>query len=561
MSRAIRESPAVLLAIVLAVHLVLAFTSALPAIHPGGDNAAYIALAQALAGNEGYSSLWHPGAPPHTQYPPLYPGTLAVLILAGAGSWTAFKVFTLVTTALATAFCFLWVRKLHGLRIAAVAALLFGLAPGVLISAQWILAEPLFMTVLFASLWLLTPETGSPSRQAGSGEASPLRSRAALFAGLLLVIAAYFTRSAGLPLVLAVAAWLTLARRWAALGGFAALVAITTVPWHLRAGEEYIASFWMVNPYAPDLGRADVSELVQRVLENLWMYATGILPTSLAGVGGWPGLCLGLTLAALAVWGWILRVRRRVGVHELFFVLYAGLIFAWPVVWSSDRFLLPVIPSILLYSGEALGKLLAGVPRWRPRVFAAVVGGALLLPAAASWLERAGQAGECRTRVVASGPMGCYRTSMTEMQAMALWTRERLSEGSVVFARKPRLFHAFSGHAAVVYPFTNEEGALLAQADSMGVGYVVLGNWDRTGSAYVVPAIQADPERFCLVAQLRAGSDPPISLLAIRPPGADDPQALADTGGGVATCLHEEWDVGPSSSAVASMSIPILNDE
>lgn len=315
----------------------------------------------------------------------------------------------------------------------------------------------------------------------------------------------------------------------------------------------------MVNPYAPDLGRAGVPELAQRVLENLWMYASEILPTSLAGVGGSAGLFLGLALAALAVWGWILRMRERIGVHEIFFVLYAGLIIAWPSVWSGDRFLLPIIPSILLYSGEALAALLAGVPRRRPRVFA-VVAGVLLLPAVWSWSDRAGQANECRARVLASGPMGCYGTGMTGMQAMALWARERLTEGSVVFARKPRLFHAFSGHAAAVYPFSNQEGRLLAQADSIGVGYVVLGNWDRTGAAYVLPAIQADANRFCLVAQLRTGSGPPVSLLAIRPPGAD-PQALSDTGDGVASCLHEDWDTNPSSSAIASMVIPILSEE
>lgn len=236
MSRASWDSPGVLLTIVLAVHVVLGFTSALPAIHPGGDNSAYIALAHSLAGNQGYSALWHPGAPPHTQYPPLYPGALAVLILAGVKSWTAFKAFSLVTTGLATAFCFLWVRRLHGPRIAAVTALLFGVAPGVLISGQWILAEPLFMTFALASLWLLTPETRSARQRKVPAEVLPLRSRVALGAGLLLVIAAYFTRSAGLPLVVAVAASLALARRWAALGVFGALFAVTAVPWHLRAG-------------------------------------------------------------------------------------------------------------------------------------------------------------------------------------------------------------------------------------------------------------------------------------------------------------------------------------
>ena len=552
------DTPVVLVVTVVAVHLVLGLTSASPAIHPGGDNAAYVSLANALASDGAHSELWHPGAPPHTQYPPLYPGVLALLILAGAKTWGAFKGLSLALTGLATAFCFLWCQRLHGPRIAAVVALLFGLAPGVLISAQWILAEPLFMTLVFAALWLLTPNSRPQQDGSVRNGATARWSKAELGAGMVLAIAAYFTRSAGLPLVVAVAASLVAARRWAAFGLFAGLFGITAAPWHMRSGGEYLSAFWMVNPYAPDQGRADIADLARRVGENLWKYTSEIVPTGIAGVTGTAGLALGLLLAGLAAWGFILRTREKPGIPEFFFLLYTGLILVWPSVWSGDRFALPVFPLLLLYSGVGMAHLMARSPRWRPRQFAAIVGVAFLLPAGLSWLERVGQASQCRIQVVASGPMGCYSTNLSELQAMGLWTRERLPPGSAVFTRKPRLFYAFSGHPAVVYPFTSDERSLLIQADSVGVDYVVLGNWDGSGAAYVVPAIQANPGRFCLFAQLRTGPGPPISLLAILDPDTEYSSEPVAGEGGLARCLHEDWGTSPSSLAVASMIVPIL---
>ena len=561
MTRVSWNTPAVVVVAVVAVHVVLGFTSATPAIHPGGDNAAYVSLANSLATNAAYSEPWHPEEPPHTQYPPLYPAALAVLILLGAKTWVAFKAFSLALTGMAAAFCFLWIQRLHGPRIGALVALLFGVAPGVLISAQWILAEPLFMALVFASLWLLTPDSRRQPGRPVRGKPSSRRSKAELGVGLVLAIAAYFTRSAGLPLVVAVAIGLVATRRWAALGVFGGLFGIAAVPWHLRAGDEYVSAFWMVNPYSPDQGQAGIADLVQRVVDNLWQYSSEILPTTIAGVGGAAGLTLGLALAGLAAWGWVLRVREQAGIPEFFFLLYAGLIVLWPSVWSGDRFLLPIVPLVLLYAGEGLASLTAGRTQWRPRVFALIVGVAFLLPAGSSWLERSGQATQCRLQVRTAGPFGCYSANVRELQAMAVWTSERLPQGSVVFTRKPRLFHAFSGHAAAVYPFTTDERSLLMQADSLGVDHVVLGNWDGSGAMYVSPVVRNNPGRFCLVAQLPVGSGPPVSLLAIRDTPTDDPPGSGDVVDRLALCLHEDWETPPSSAVLGSMTVPILRQE
>lgn len=564
MSRINWSFSTVLLGLVVLVHLFLVVASAMPTIHTGGDNAAYVALAHSLARDATYSELWQPGSPPHTMYPPLYPGFLTLLILFGAKTWGVLKASSAALTALATAFCFLWTRRLHGSRIAGIIALLFGLSPAVLFYSQWILAEPLFLTLVFGCLWLLTP--CSFNHQEGSEPRWPanLPSGGALAIGLAMAIAANFTRSAGIPLVVAVALWLGLQRRWLPLGLFGVAFAIVAVPWQLRSGGEYGSAFWMINPYAPDLGVAGPGEMARRVGQNLWEYTVDYIPTGLSGMTGTLAAVFGAVLVACVLAGWLRRAIRGLGVAEIFFPLYTGLILLWPAVWSGDRFALPLFPLILLYAGETVAWGASRVLR-RPAWIVAATAALVAVPAVDAWRERAGRVSECKVRVAMRGPMGCYGNNFREFQAMALWARAELPEGSVVFSRKPRLFYAFSGHASVTYPFTDDGSTLLEEADSLGVGYVVVGNWDFSGQAYVNPVVQAHPDRFCIVAQLNRESGSPISLLAITEPEPDDTEGRDAAGEPsrtdvqLATCLSDDWSTHPSAAAMASTIIPILD--
>lgn len=544
------DRPAVLIGLVVVAHLGLAVSSTTASMHTGGDNAAYLALANSLAVDGAYLEVWHPGSPPHTKYPPLYPGILALLILLGAKSWGAFKALSVVFTGLATAFCFLWVKRIHGPRPAALAALLFGIAPAVVYSAQWILSDPLFLACTFGALWLLTPQSGSTGGLTARD----------LVPGLALVVAAYFSRSAGLPLVVAAASWLALGRRWKYLGAFAAAFLALALPWHLRSGGEYVSEFWMINPYAPDLGTAGPADMVRRAVENLSEYTLDYLPAGLTGTSGTLAAMIGMVLVAAVLMGWYRRARRGPGVVEIFFVLYAGLILLWPQVWSGDRFALPLFPVALLYAGETAalgaGRVLRR-PGWAMAVLAAVL---FVLPAGYAWSGDIAPANRCRARVITLGPMGCYGTSVREFHAMALWARDGLPDGSVVFSRKPRIFYAFSGHPSITYPFTEDGQSLLVQADSLGVDYLVVGNWDTSGSAYVNPVLVAHPGRFCVVAQLELPGGAPISLLAITPPppeDVDDAEGRVGTEVALATCLGDS--PAPSAATVASMRVPILD--
>lgn len=424
--------------------------------------------------------------------------------------------------------------------------------------------DPLFLALTLGCCWLLSPPKGVSPKGGPSGkspddpEAIRLPTAPQVAAGLALATLAYFTRSAGLPLIAAVLLWLLLQRQWVRLGIFTALFSVPAALWSLRprASGNYVSEFWMINPYSPDLGRVGFPELVARAAENLWRYGSDFVPSGLTGLSGGWATALGAGLTGLTLAGWLRRVRSKPGVPEFFFLLYSGLILAWPGVWSGDRFALPLFPFILLYSGESLASLAGRLSRGPggTRAAVAVAVAIVAIPAGASGMRSAGSANDCRIRTATSGPLGCYASNVYDFYAMARWAGDHLPEGSAVFSRKPRLFHVFSGLPSTTFPFSTDQRRFWDAVDSLDIAYVVVGNWGRQSQAYVGSVVTARPDRFCYVTGIGSST----SLLAITPPGADDPGESTDSLPVLKRCSGALASPPPSLLALASMRIPML---
>ncbi|NNM31704.1 MAG: hypothetical protein HKO53_01475 [Gemmatimonadetes bacterium] len=561
---------------VMALHLLLGLSSFLTAVHTGGDNAAYLSLATSLVEEGRYVELWHPGTPPHTKYPPAYPLVLAAAMVLGVKTFTAFKLLSLAFTTAATGFCYLWLRRLHSVPFALGAASLFGASSAVLNASHWILSDPMFLALTLGAFWLISPRL-DPRAGPETWDRELVSSRR-VWAGMAMVLAAYFTRSAGLPLVLAVAVWLIRRRRFRPLAIYGLVFAVPALFWWLRdarTGHDYVSEFWMVNPYAPDLGQIGPGGLLLRVADNLWQYVTEYMPEGLTGLGGTTGLALGVALGALAVYGWARRMRHHAGVPEWFALIYSALILVWPAVWSGDRFALPLFPLALVYAGEGLAVLVDTFLEGRERWFLAGAGSLLAVLMGLSWFGKVGPSHECRERVDVAGPWGCYGQNVRDFAATAHWAGEHLDPEAVVASRKPRLFYLMSGRRSVTYPFTTDGVALLRQADSLGVSYVVRDNWDRATRAYVDPALARHPERFCVAAALGGAGGQPTYVMAFTdppstggaeagddaaPPDATDAaEAAEDQGPAIADCRHEGASTPPDPARLRSTEVPLLS--
>jgi hypothetical protein len=506
---------------------------AVPAPHTGGDHTAYLALGHALSEGLGYVELWDPQVPGHTKYPPGYPLVLAVLMLLGATTWTAFKTASAAAISGATLAVFAWVTQRKGALAGGALALLLVMAAGWQEASRWILSEPWFLLWTFLALWGADRylDAGAPSGEV-SGRPDPGGTGWLVLAAVTALMA-FGVRTAGLPVVAALLVALAVARRWrdaAAFGGVAALVVGAWLVRTARGGEgAYQSEFFMVNPYEPELGNVGIGGLFGRIWTNLTLYVGQVLPTEWwAGAPEGLALAVGLFVALLALWGWAASARSRWGAPELFAPMYGGMILLWPEVWSGDRFLLPLLPLVLFYAGEALEQLarrVADARGWTPRSLVLGVLGvgvlALTLPSVPATLDRIAQGGECRSRAEVTGDVfACHGAGFREFRSAAAWMGWNLPDDAVVLSRKPRILYALGGPRGRTFPFTADPDRFLAEADGLGARYLLLDLVDGMALRYMHPMVGARLGAFCYLGSWEAepGSGAATTLLGILPP-------------------------------------------
>jgi 4-amino-4-deoxy-L-arabinose transferase-like glycosyltransferase len=524
-----------LIGVVIAVSAALVWSVATPVPHDGGDNAGYIALAHGLLTRGAYVDVFDPEGLRHTKYPPVFAGLLALLIAAGARTWAVLKLSAAIPTVVSAALTYLWAERRLGLAGAFAAALLFSMSAGVIYYSRWILSDPLFVTFTLLALWAGDRAAGDDAVE-GADDAARAR---AFWLGLAIMGTglAYFTRSAGLPLVLALFAWLAWERRWRGLIAAGAVLGVPMLAWLLRGRGEGVAQygteFWLVNPYDPGLGTVGFTGLMTRASENLAIYALQHGPLGVVGGGAGAMPLVGVALAVAAVAGWAIRIRERIGVAELFFPLYAGLILLWPAVWGGDRFALPLIPLIFVYGAGALAAAGGRIAPVLRRALPGVAFALLFVPAGLDWARQARQNQRCMEAVAEWGLWGCHDPSVDYFMAAATWSAASLPEDAAVLTRKPRHFYLESGRPSRAFPFTEDPEALLALSDRLGARYVLLDRWDGLASRYVGSAVQRRPNAFCWLAGFGSPQEGGAQLLGILPPelrdgGAVDPEFLID---------------------------------
>jgi hypothetical protein len=270
-------------------------------------------------------------------------------------------------------------------------------------------------------------------------------------------------------------------------------------------------------------------------------------------------MALGIGVGVLAVVGWGLAVRRRVGVTELFAPLYAGLVLVWPVVWSGDRFALPLVPIAILYAGEAVTWL---VGRRRPTFVVPVLAaaaGLLLLAEGAGVIRAADESAACRGAARAGGPWACSGLGMVQFTEAARWAGANLDPSASVLTRKPRIWYVMSGRTTRTYPFVPYADSVLAVATRAGASYVLL---DLVGAQaqLLATAIGTRPSAFCSVAGFGgADGEPRTELLGIVPSAVGAGAASGEDEVRIAPCPEGMRGRGVALEPYgASSPIPIL---
>jgi 4-amino-4-deoxy-L-arabinose transferase-like glycosyltransferase len=506
------------IALALAVlNLVLVRLTLDPTPYTGGDNGAYYALARSLAEGQGYLELWDPARRPHAQYPPLFPAILAAGMMVGVSSWAGFKLIVAVFAAAAVALSYLWVRRTSTPGVALASGVLLALCPGVILHAHLELSDVPFWAFTMLALWAFSHlEPRSPD-----GE----RTGDAKWVALAIVAAglAHFTRSAGLPLLVAAAVWLAATRRWKALAALAATLGPLLALWVMRGARlgatGYLGAFRYVDPYQPSLGTAGPLDLLQRIADNAGRYAGTHESVLLLGTSG-AGFVFGGVVTALAIAGWA-RAARRPGVAELWVPMYVGLLLLWPPTWAGERFLIPFLPLALRYGGEAVRDLAArwSAARW-PGVVAAGALGAAMLPSLASEVKTGAF---CRDEAGAGRPYSCIEQPWRDFFLLAGDLKGKLPAGSAVINRKPMLFYALSGYPGRMYPLSlAPPDTFFRAAREAKASYVVVDQIEDLAPIYLHPVLLAHRDDFCVVGAVSRENAALARIVPGGPPRAAD---------------------------------------
>ncbi|NIR42995.1 MAG: hypothetical protein GWN99_03795 [Gemmatimonadetes bacterium] len=480
-----------------AAHVLLAVLLFDPKPFLGGDNYWYMLLGESLRTGEGYRDLWLPSTPAHTRYPPLYPALLAFLGLIKV-SPVLFKLFSLACTTAVTALVFLLTERRTGDRqLALLAGGLAAAAPILVEYAHWVLSEPLFTVLVLVAVYAF-------SRDDAAGDVK-------IFAvGTGAAILASLARSAGYPLLLAILVSLAARRRWKRCAIFLGAVIVVLGSWWLRnrlaVSGDLPYTQWILfrDPYRPELGTVGAAELVGRFFHNLQAYALRVLPQSMAGrdVSGFAAGVLGTVATALPTAA-ALRNLKQLRVTELFFIFYMGLILLWPEAWSDQRLLLPALPVIFVLLVEGLAWVAGKVDRQGRRAGAVtfVVGALLVAVAVLGNLRLAARELDCARAYWRGNRFACYPAAVVDFIRTANWTAQNTDRQAIVVNRKPQIFYWYGRRRGDNYPYTEDTDSVMHFLDSLETDYVIVDRWSATTFRYLIPAIQANADRFGLAHQ------------------------------------------------------------
>jgi hypothetical protein len=456
----------------------------------GGDNAGYYILGRALLQGEGYTNIHIPGTPAASHFPPGYPALLAVAMLFGK-SFTWLKVVNGILFGAAL----WWFRSIAekatgSTAFAWVAVLLVGLNSHLLRSSTIMMSEIPYTAASILALWTLLrwdPESKAFYRSYD------------FWLVVVLASAAFYIRTAGIALGAGIGLYLLFERRWAAAFTFGGAFFALYLPWVLRgravdAGSAYVDQLLSVNPYRPEEGQIDVSGLWDRIAENAGRYLGQELPNSMI-----PSLTVdynpeapvshpfvGLLLLGLIVYG-IVRLPKLRWLVAGYVLASFAIFLVWPSVWYGVRFIQPLVPILVLSALYGAWELLRRVlPSWNPWWFAAL--GLLLL---------------APVRTLNDEAKLDYPMPYQNYFRLGEFAKANVPADAQFATTKPALWYLFAERKATRIPTEADPALFMQRLQEEGLNYVVV---DQLGygsvGRYFVPAYQAYPERFELVAQL-----------------------------------------------------------
>ncbi|MFN3917611.1 MAG: phospholipid carrier-dependent glycosyltransferase [Flavobacteriales bacterium] len=470
-------------------------------LYLGGDNVAYYINAKSFMQGEGYSNIHMPGSPSANHYPPGYSLISAVIMaLFGDEIEVMNKANGFFLFGSLAFFYLILLRITRNQHLSFVMCLITGLNFHILNFSIIAMSEIPFVFTSMASLFFLM--------QTEKDNFSLKDYNFWLF--LFFLVLSYFIRTAGIALIGGVILYLLFEKKWKLAGLVTGIFLLFAASWFVRSqnlgGSSYASQLLMKNPYQPELGKMEGKDWITRVKNNVKRYVSMEIPSSVFSYKienykqpnpGDKKKLAGILVTLLAASGiYFLREFRWL------FLAYMGgtafILALWPDVWFGTRFMLPIIPFLMLL---------------------------LVLPiyAGAEWLARKINLSQTiRCTILPFGFLAIipfqkdgikYLETAAKNQLhpnyaryfeLAKYAKATLPKDAIIVCRKPELFFLYANRKVVNYINSTDADSLISDLQQKGVTHVVIEQLGFSSTArYLNPALQKRPEKFKLIKQLQ----------------------------------------------------------
>lgn len=494
-----------IMGIILSVFILLAGLSFDPKPFVGGDNAAYVSLSKSLVHGNGLAEIWTQGEKPHTLYPFGFPLLLAPISLFNM-PYIWYKLIPWIS-GLIILLVFSFLIKGNNKVLNILPVFLLAVNPYYLEYSHWVLSElPFTLFVVLTFLLLHHWEK---------------RGGYLWLSGVILsAVFANHIRSAGIALYLGIFLYLLFKGKFKESAILIIGCSFLTLPWALRNSRYgtsggYLDVLMMRDIYQPELGFLGFSGLVQRLFTNVNIYFPFVLPRMLfPSIDDWglSGVCWVIMLLTVipATATLIARLIKSPKGYDWFVLAFMGMALIWPEVSSDIRFMLPLLPFLLLYMVQAYQYLISIL--FKRNGLGPAVAVLLVLSAAnvsADWNKIKGNLSVLKNYSLDkySGYDPAWRSFFTAAE----WIKTSTPENSIVVSRKPSLFYLSAQRKAFCYPFTVNRDSVRKEIDR--ADYVMVEPVSGTGQRYLIPAIQPLLDKKYKI--IYAQGDPPTYVLQI----------------------------------------------
>jgi hypothetical protein len=414
---------------------------------PRFDGAGYAVLGESLASGQGYREIDRPGAPRHAHFPPGYPAALAFLWRTTGRSVVAAHGLSAACMVASVLLAGRWFRTLYPPR----QALILGLA----LALNWtwgriggaIQSEPFY--ILWEMLAVLAVVRAG--RRGGASDGIVL--------GITLA-ACVLTRHVGVCLVAASAIELGLRGRGRALAAAMLTSTVLVFPWIVWLLLVHHKTQVGLLAQAPTGLAARGLFYLQRFPDQItgpFVEVATVFQRSgaIAGVANvWAAVA-----TAVLIWGWAraLRTPRR-RLAGLVAFLTLALLLVWPFT-EAGRFLIPLLPFVLVGATEGIAGLLGCLTRRRRRDWAV----ALVLAASIPYAAYA----------IVSGRALAQRRTHADFDAACQWIARHATPTGPVLTRHPGEVFWQTGRRTIP-PDPPDPVSIEHLIDRVGVAYLLI---------------------------------------------------------------------------------------